>query len=43
MKRSFLSTAALAFLFVLVFAAGATGLDHFQVYTVQNVQVNFGY
>jgi hypothetical protein len=41
MKRSFLSTAALAFVFVLVFAAGATGLDHFQVYTVKNVEVSF--
>src|ERR687895_1791326 len=41
MKRSFLSTAALAFVLVLAFAAGAAGLDHFHVYSVKEVQVNF--
>src|SRR5688500_15793408 len=41
MKRSFLSTAALAFVLVLTLAAGAAGLDHFQVYTVKKVEVSF--
>jgi hypothetical protein len=41
MKRSFLSTAALAFVLVLALAAGAAGLDHFQVYTVKKVAVSF--
>src|SRR5215207_4396297 len=41
MKRSFLSTAALAFLLVLALAAGAADLDHFQVYTVKKVEVSF--
>jgi hypothetical protein len=42
MKRSFLSAAALAFLFVLAQAAGAAELDHFHVYTVKKVEVSFG-
>ena len=41
MKRSFFSTAALAFVLVLALAAGASGLDHFQVYRVKTVAVSF--
>jgi hypothetical protein len=41
MKRSFLSTAALALVFVLALAGGAAGLDHFQVYTVKEVKASF--
>lgn len=41
MKRSFLSTAALAFLLVLTLAAGSAAQDHFQVYTVKKVEVSF--
>ncbi|HEX6904226.1 MAG TPA: hypothetical protein VF789_31240 [Thermoanaerobaculia bacterium] len=41
MKRSFSSTTAFAFVLVLTLAAGAAGLDHFQVYTVQQVDVSF--
>ena len=42
MKRSFLSTAALAFMLVPALGAGAAELDHFHVYTVKKVEVSFG-
>ena len=41
MNRSLLSTAALASVFVLALAGGAAALDHFQVYTVKEVQAVF--
>lgn len=41
MKRSFFSTAALAFVLFLTLAAGAAALDHFQIYRVKTVAVSF--